>query len=535
MTISIRYKILLILVAAGLGFVLLFLVNAGIALKNKDKLGSITANQFPSALHLQAAGDALTRIENLLQLAVTTGDSEQVVQAEQNLKGLLEHLQGVEDLSPQFSKQISTLENLTKDYFKTAKNISMSMVEGAADFSLIREQIKTKKRLYDDLVDYLEAIKNTQKLALESTVEEANKSALSALITGGVVSVITMLALALVAVPIAGSVTARLCAISKMLEAMAEGGGDLKKRVPVSGRDEMAQLATSFNRFVEQLQLTICKVVDSTNPIDDVAIKLRGIVTQTQENIRGQRSSSSEAAAITQDVTRLVEDVSSSASHSAEQARQAAQGVQTGVEVFERMGQTIEALANDIETTSSQVAQLEADAGAVGMILEVIRGIAEQTNLLALNAAIEAARAGEQGRGFAVVADEVRSLASKTQESTEEINRLILQLQTNVNTAVSSMRDRTEQARISVKGASQATEQLNSVRGAISAIEDSSSGASRIVESSRELFADITRQVRAVDDIANEASRQSQELEDSTNILTQRTAELKRVTSSFNV
>jgi methyl-accepting chemotaxis protein len=193
----------------------------------------------------------------------------------------------------------------------------------------------------------------------------------------------------------------------------------------------------------------------------------------------------------------------------------------------------INALARDIDQASEVISNLQKETDSIGSVLDVIRGIAEQTNLLALNAAIEAARAGEQGRGFAVVADEVRTLASRTQASTEEIQNMITKLQTGANQAVQVMVKGKDQAASSVDHASRAGQSLQNITRAVSVIKDMSNQIASASEEQSAVSLEINRNINNISDVANETATGSREISTGANELARLAAELQKLVGHF--
>ena len=262
-----------------------------------------------------------------------------------------------------------------------------------------------------------------------------------------------------------------LTTMGRAMQDIAEGEGDLTRRLAVQHKDEFGELATSFNRFVERIHASISEVSSATRLVHDLSEK---VVHASNASIIGSEEQSmrtnSVAAAInqlgaaTQEIARNAADASQHASGASEQANDGRQVVDDAINAMTALSQKISESCEQIET-------LNASTDEIGKILDVIKGISQQTNLLALNAAIEAARAGEAGRGFAVVADEVRNLAHRTQESAEEIHRMITSLQVGSREAVYTMNESQVSSEQTVQVANQAGERLASVTQRIGEID----------------------------------------------------------------
>jgi len=254
-------------------------------------------------------------------------------------------------------------------------------------------------------------------------------------ILAGVIAIIVLMMITIYR----ATIRSKLISIGSALGDIAEGEGDLTRRLNANGKHEVATIAFQFNRFTEKLQGIIQQVVQNTNQVSTVTA---GIVTETGQaaaSMNEQMNATDQVATAIEQLTASTQDIAASASQSADHAAAVDTNTQVGRAKVEETERSILALAKELEKASAVTTNLSKDSQEIGSVLSVIQGIAEQTNLLALNAAIEAARAGEQGRGFAVVADEVRTLASRTQQSTEEIRGIIERVQNGTENTVKAM------------------------------------------------------------------------------------------------
>ncbi|MCC7121552.1 MAG: methyl-accepting chemotaxis protein [Gammaproteobacteria bacterium] len=293
--------------------------------------------------------------------------------------------------------------------------------------------------------------------------------------------------------------------IVKCLQRMAEG--DLATKCKLDGRDEFAWMAWELTKTRKCFEQVVDAVAGGCTTVASAAEQLSTITAHSKTGTSRQSAETEQAARAIGEMTASVNAVAHRAQCAADAATEADAEAKQGFEVVRATSHSIEELAGEVTRTAEALTRLKADSLNIGTVLDVIRGIAEQTNLLALNAAIEAARAGEQGRGFAVVADEVRSLASRTQQSTREIQGMIESLQAGANSAVDAMQSGLAKAQASVGQAHQAGQSLESITARVDTIRDMNVQIAAAASEQRRNADHISRSVENITLIAAEATQ----------------------------
>ncbi len=331
------------------------------------------------------------------------------------------------------------------------------------------------------------------------------------------------------------TVGARLKRMSARFEGIASGEGDLTQRIPVKRRDEISQLAGHFNEFMEKIHGTVEEVARvSTQVVDSVTELASTTATVSEGALREQQESGSIASAAAQ-MSASSAHVNDSASSAVSETTTADDSAKNGKKIVNQTVDSIHQLSSDVSSAVDVIRDLAKQADNIGTVLDVISGIAEQTNLLALNAAIEAARAGEQGRGFAVVADEVRTLASRTQESTEEIQAMIEGLQSGTRQAVTVMDKGQSQAQKTVEMAETAGQSLDTIVSSVNEISTMNNQIAHAADEQQRTADEVSRNVAAIQSVAEDTASSSIVAKQSCDIVSQQAAGLQKLIQQFKV
>lgn len=320
-----------------------------------------------------------------------------------------------------------------------------------------------------------------------------------------------------------------------MLDDIAQGEGDLTRRLTSDRADELGSIAKGFNTFLAKLQAMITQVVTSVQSVSDSSEHTADIAIRTNIGVHKQMAEIDQVATAVHEMTATAQDVARNATQAAQAASHADQAAAQGMQIVRDTSNSIGVLAVEIGKAVGVVQTLAKDSENINAILTAIRGIAEQTNLLALNAAIEAARAGEQGRGFAVVADEVRNLAQKTQKATEEIQTMIQHLQQGTRDVVRVMEDSQNRTDESVQHAAKAAEALETITQAVSVINDMNTQIASAAEEQSAVADDINRNVINIGQVANEVAGGADESSAASADLTKLAEQQRRLINQFKV
>ncbi|GDY24703.1 chemotaxis transducer [Agarivorans sp. Toyoura001] len=396
--------------------------------------------------------------------------------------------QGLESFTQRFNRW---MKDSTQVFTLLKANDKKQAIALSKDQSL--HSFEDLRSLYDHATEAAEALAEL----IEDESNEAVDSQLSALTIVASIAVVLSILLAYFGPKI---LTESITRITDRINDISQGDGDLSQRLEIQRKDEIGELASSFNQFVNLLEGLIGNVNQYSKELSSSIEGISQKSEQTTEVSKEQNQSVEMIAAAVTQMAAAIREVANNANQAAEEVNSVNAQTEQGQTITKQSVEHITLLSNTVQEASNVVESLSQDSDRIASVLDVIRGIAEQTNLLALNAAIEAARAGEQGRGFAVVADEVRNLASKTQQSTEDIQKMIEALQNGVMQAVEAINKGTSVAEGTVDLANQTLEALNQILESTSKVADVSVATATSTEQQTHVTEDIDRNLNELAD-----------------------------------
>ncbi|MBK1648880.1 methyl-accepting chemotaxis protein [Rhabdochromatium marinum] len=334
---------------------------------------------------------------------------------------------------------------------------------------------------------------------------------------------------------IAGNISTPIRTTANRMHEIAAGDGDLTLRLKVDGRNELADLAQAFNVFTEKVHQLVRDIAGSATQLSAAAEELSLTSAETAHHVSRQQDEIDQVATAVNQMTATVEEVARHAAEAARSTQETDRETHAGTEVMGKTIEAIEAVASEVESASAIITRLSDDSVEIGAVLDVIHGIAEQTNLLALNAAIEAARAGEQGRGFAVVADEVRTLASRTQVSTQDIQDKIARVQNGSSNAVAAMGQGQSRASDAVEQAKQGGESLQIINRAVSSITDMNHQIASAAEEQTAVAEEINRNIHSISEAVDQSCSGTSQISSASGDLARLAVRLQQLVSQFRI
>lgn len=495
------------------------------------QVGNMLVNAIPEVTGTLGRGRAVGSY--VVELGYMSSDASRVMddivdvlpRISNDYQQALAFLQGRDEFSALRGQATRSIESLETTQLIFEDDVIMANVMTGTwndFFQRISEQIDTSWNLGD-----------ASLVALESVLDARVSSNYRAMLT-----LIALLALVLVVVVYlyGGFYLATRHTIKHLSEKMGQvAKGDMTAQADIDSRDELGALGRDFNDSIARIRELIQQVSSMSTQVDEQSNQVQKISADSSQAVAAQRSQIEQVATAMNEMSATSQEVASSAAVAVSNAEEVNTVTLNGRSLVESSVKTIEGLANEIEHSVKVINQLADDSASISRVLDVIKGVAEQTNLLALNAAIEAARAGEQGRGFAVVADEVRTLARRTHESTEEIEQMIARLQEGVGAAVKAMGSSHSMTGESVDSSHEVATALADILTSISQIVDQSQQIAAAAEQQTAVSHDIDQNIVQISEVGERTAVGARQAEESSQRMGQLVQELQRIISAFRV
>ncbi len=535
-SLSIDIKIALIGAVGIIGLLLNIGLGYWLAAKNGVRLTNIREVNFPVLERTNANVARMVRIKDLLGTAVYTEDEDLVKETIDVLaKKMQKAFDEIIEIEPARTPAIEELQQSFKKYYEIARNVTLGLINDEIPESRKRE---ASLKMINAMNDFEKKMHNYRKTeyssfigSIDGTVKAFKEGNRLSLLMG-----ILLIAIMIAAVTAVGRlINSNISRVANSLGEIASGEGDLTKRLSTPSKDVIGLLVNNFNTFMKKLHNIIADIAGSTDHLSTVAKEMSSVSKKSYKSAQNQQVKTEEVAIAMNEITESINEVAKNAETAAKAAENANKEARSGSQVVENTIGVINSLADEVEGASEVIKQLKTESENIGKVLGVIQNISEQTNLLALNAAIEAARAGEHGRGFAVVADEVRILAERTQDSTREISAVIEILQSGANQAVEVMDRGREQASLSVKEAVKAGESLDIITEAVNTITEMNRQIAKSAKEQEQVVNEINQNIKTIKDISEQTSSGAQKTASAGEKMEQLACHLKGLVGRFKV
>ncbi|MCS6233715.1 HAMP domain-containing protein [Shewanella baltica] len=533
--ISIFKKVIAIFILA----VIIFALNLSISVisinKNRTTLNYMEQQVYQRVELANQNVFFIQRLDELYTQSVSFADEDLLTNAGTMYESLRKNLQQLDKVDPSQANQLNNLSAKLTRYNDMTIKLAKGMLAGTIDMANIGQISQEKSQAYEAVLNEIQNYKQEKVLEFKQSIKEAGDRSEQSLWLTLSIGIALLIVMFIVTIAIARAISSSARNVAQSLSELADGKGDLSHKLNVSGSDELGQVSSNFNRFLGLLGDSIRRVVNVTDPLLASSHSLKQRMEDATHATQRQSHDASAVQVSMEDMRHSVIEISQNARQAASAAQIAEKEAMQGMTVVQRTIDISQELNTGIQAASNSINELARDTENVTSILNVITSIAEQTNLLALNAAIEAARAGEQGRGFAVVADEVRALASKTADATTEIRHVLQNLKTAAISSVSTMNvamsksseneTNAQNTGSALKSIQQQIVSINSMNTHIaSATEEQASVASQVVDNVVNMNASFEQTLQILSQVRNV----SEGLVDFAN-------ELKNATSQFKL
>lgn len=532
---SLKYKILSIALIGALGFISYLAFNYQANQNNTVRLDKIQSVNFPV---LDLTGQiwlSLFEARNAMQTALAEGELDLISDGKIHQNTIDKLLNKIRTLEPIYQNESEQLSKGLAVYMSSAEKLTEGMINGTIELSKMASMANVMHSNYKNFTDSLKKFRERALIDFGKRLEYANQESQMALNTGLILGAVIILVLCITAWLVSQNITQNLFRIIKELEGMSTGKGDLTVRLETKAKDEVGLLVDRFNGFVTHLQLMIKVLTNLSYGVTQGADDVYKIAQHTRTGIENQQHEIQQVATAVAEMSQTAQEVSNNASEAATATQQANNESENSHNVVQKSIHSITHLAEEIESARDVIQKLSEQVQTISSASQDIRSIADQTNLLALNAAIEAARAGEQGRGFAVVADEVRTLAGRTGESTDQIETIISGLLTGAQQAVEVMEKSKDQAYQAVEQSKITGDSLEAIISSINTINQMNSMVASSTDEQKTVAETVSENIVRIDGFSEQTVEDAKSTSEATENLSAQAEQLKSIVSEFKV
>ncbi|OZS42815.1 methyl-accepting chemotaxis protein [Photobacterium sanguinicancri] len=532
---TIRHQFWLLMAFVSSGIAVIILMNANVHRTNNLHLVSLDQQYYPAMEVVVRLDGTLPRLTQQFETAVVTGEEDALSEAALLYQLLNKDLAEIKKLLPQKSNELAHVETLMASYFEAGNQLALDFINMNESVAVISRKAEQNRQTQESLEKELKTLQDYVREQVVSLIGNARESAEQAGVNSVISGLIVVAFLLSFGFAILRSISQSIAIVTARMNEIANGEGDLTVRIHYDGKDEVAELVNNVNQFISKLHATISDTISSIHQLEAITGQLSESRQDTSRFTAEQQSNIQQVTLSVGEMLQTVSHVADYASQASEQANDANTKAEDGFTVVQQTVNVINVLSDDVRKIATVIDKLEQDTTNVDAILSTIKGIADQTNLLALNAAIEAARAGEQGRGFAVVADEVRTLAARTQQSTEEIQVVLGELQVASKSAVEAMHQGLRQTEDGVSSAATAGESLRSITDKVAGITVVNDQIASATEEQHQTSLIIQEQLQEFNRSAEQVSSSSDRLGIASEQLVGVVEQLSHSTAQFKV
>jgi methyl-accepting chemotaxis protein len=532
---SVFHKIMLILGVYAVSSAINFTIGIKGVNDTKSYIVNLEERIYESVQLATQNSFLLQRADEMFTQSVTAGDPEMQTLGEETVGNLLSNIDRLLTIDTSNEDLLSQIKVSAAEYLSVSSKLLNNLLSDNPDFSQLQSLGSQKSDLLSETNALLKQHKANVDIQFSSAIDGALSSSSRTLNMVTVTNVAFLILLSMLIFYIGRLFSNTVNSMKNSLAGLADGSGDLNTRLKVQTEDELGVMTRNFNAFMDRLNEIIRKVKEVAPEVGDAANAMSGSTNHVRSVTENMSHKASEATYAMNEMAKSIEEVSQSASEASGVMQETRDESAESLKIVESTINNSRELNSQILEASERVERLVRDTGDVSTILDVISAIAEQTNLLALNAAIEAARAGEQGRGFAVVADEVRALASRTASATTEIRDVLDRLESAANETVQSMTLAKTQSEQNEQNAEQTGKHISQIKSRVESVSSMGLTIAAATEEQTAVVRDTHTSISAMNDTVTEIQRSFAELARLAENLQGAAGHLQDSTSKFRI